>query len=114
MDSLITYPDGIDKPGVEIPTFNGFVSRIVSAVADNNIPDAERVAKILNAHFLVTSDAEEALGQTIDRIDSLAHGLELPIAAAMHVTMLKNLLPEIVRDLKKHFTEVTGSDPWSA
>jgi uncharacterized protein YlaI len=51
MDSLITYPNGTDQPGVTIPTINGFVSRVVSAVACENIPDAERVAKILNAHF---------------------------------------------------------------
>ena len=48
MSSLIIYPDGTDKPGLEIPTANGFVSRVVSAVADANIPDAERVAKTLN------------------------------------------------------------------
>lgn len=48
MSSLIIYPDGTDKPGLEIPTANAFVSRVVSAVADANIPDAERVAKTLN------------------------------------------------------------------
>ncbi len=48
MDSIVIYPDGTDKPGVEIPTENGFVARVVSAVAEMSIPDAERVAKILN------------------------------------------------------------------
>lgn len=52
MDALlIVYPDGTDKPGVEFPVANGFVARVVSAVADANIPDAEHVCAILNAHF---------------------------------------------------------------
>lgn len=51
MDTLLVYPDQDTDPemkGVEIPVFNGFVSRVVSAVAENNIPDARRVARILN------------------------------------------------------------------
>jgi hypothetical protein len=51
MDTLIVYPDGSREPGVTFPTANGFVARVVSAVAEDNIPDAERVCKILNAHF---------------------------------------------------------------
>ncbi len=49
-DVLIVYPDGTDKPGVSFKCANGFVSRVVSAVAENNIPDAERVCEILNRH----------------------------------------------------------------
>lgn len=48
---LIVYPDGTDQPGVEFRCANGFVSRAVGAVAEVNIPDAERVCAILNAHF---------------------------------------------------------------
>lgn len=48
-DVLIVYPDGTDKPGVEFKCANGFVSRVVSAVAQQNIPDAERVCQILNS-----------------------------------------------------------------
>ena len=51
MDRLIVYPDGIDQPGEEFKVANGFVSRVVSSVSDNNIPDAHRVAKILNKFF---------------------------------------------------------------
>jgi hypothetical protein len=51
MDTLIVYPEGTGEPGVSFPTANGFVARVVSAVAEDNIPDAERVCKILNAHF---------------------------------------------------------------
>lgn len=46
--TLIVYPAETHEPGVEIPVFNGFVSRVVSAVAEHNIPDAQRVATILN------------------------------------------------------------------
>jgi hypothetical protein len=51
MDSLITYANGTDQPGITIPTANGFVSRVVSAVVDQNLIDGIRVAKILNEYF---------------------------------------------------------------
>lgn len=47
MNSLVVYPDAAGP--VSIPVANGFVSRVVGWVAAENIPDAIRVAKILNA-----------------------------------------------------------------
>ena len=55
MDKLIVYPEGTDEPGVEFEVANGFVARVVAAVANNNIPDAERVAKILNKEAEIVS-----------------------------------------------------------
>ena len=53
MQSLIVYPEGSDS--ITIPVANGFVSRVVSSIANSDqmgcIPDAERVAKILNALY---------------------------------------------------------------
>jgi hypothetical protein len=46
---LIVYPDGTSAPGVEFWTANGFVQRCVSAIAAENMPDAERVCRLLNA-----------------------------------------------------------------
>jgi hypothetical protein len=57
-------------------------------------------------------DELEGLGQTIDRVDSLAHGLDLPMPPAFHVDQLKTILPEVVADLKKHFVLVAGENPW--
>ena len=49
MDKLIVYPDHNDHiDGIEIPVLNGKVSRIVSAVAQDNIPDALWLAEVLN------------------------------------------------------------------
>jgi hypothetical protein len=48
MDSLTIYPDGVGKLGLTIPTASGFVARVASAVSDENVRDAERVAKVLN------------------------------------------------------------------
>lgn len=59
----------------------------------------------------MTEEMEE-LGQAIDRLDSLAHGLQLPIHDHMHVEQLKVLLPEVVTELKAAFTKVTGQNPW--
>lgn len=63
MDSLIIYPDGTDKPGLSIPIANGFVGRVVSAVSDVNIPDAQRVAEILNRRAAPVAEVVKALEQ---------------------------------------------------
>ena len=59
----------------------------------------------------MTEDMEE-LGQAIDRADSLAHGLEIPLHDHMHVEQMKMLLPEVVAELKSGFVKVTGQNPW--
>ena len=53
-------------------------------------------------------EAQNNLGMAIDRVDNLAHGLRLPMAASFHVQQLKVLLPEVVEDLKRSFVAVTG------
>lgn len=60
----------------------------------------------------MNDEAQENLGQTIDRLDSVAHALNLAMPADFHVRQMKSLLPEIVSDLKKYFAAVTGEDPW--
>lgn len=55
---------------------------------------------------------QEALGVAIDRLDSIANGLNIPMPDAMHVTALKDILPDIVKDLKEAFTDLTGENPW--
>jgi hypothetical protein len=56
----------------------------------------------------------EDLGQAIDRVDSLAHGLNFPIHDSMHVAQLKVILPEVVAELKAAFVKVTKQNPWGA
>jgi hypothetical protein len=46
---LIVYPYGPKMPGVEFWTANGFVSRCVSAIAAENLPDAILACRLLNA-----------------------------------------------------------------
>lgn len=48
MNSITIYPHGAGQDGVTIPVKNGMVSRIVSAVGHENVPDAIWLAKILN------------------------------------------------------------------
>lgn len=57
-------------------------------------------------------DAMEILGQAIDKVDNLAHGLQLPMPGDFHVKQLKSLLPDAVRELKRGFVAVTGENPW--
>ncbi len=58
------------------------------------------------------SDKTEPLGLAIDRLDSTACGLVLPLPPSQHLAMLKEILPEIVRELKAGFVQVTGENPW--
>lgn len=54
----------------------------------------------------------EKLGQAIDKVESLACGLNLPISAEMHLEQLKKALPKLVDELKEGFIEITGENPW--
>jgi exonuclease V gamma subunit len=54
----------------------------------------------------------EKLGQAIDRVESLASGLDMPMPAEFHLQQLKKLLPEIVEELKAGFVQTTGENPW--
>ncbi|MGN7786792.1 hypothetical protein ACTJIJ_19825 [Niabella sp. 22666] len=57
-------------------------------------------------------DSEE-FGRTIDRIDNLAAGLNMPLPPQMHIDQLKKILPDISADLKKVFTEIFEENPWT-
>ena len=61
---------------------------------------------------LEMEDKFEKLGQLIDSIDSLAHGLNIPMPADFHIEKLKTILPEKVKELKELFIEITGENPW--
>ena len=57
-------------------------------------------------------DKFEKLGQLIDSIDNLSHGLNLPMPASFHVEQLKKILPDKVKELKEVYIEITGENPW--
>ena len=57
-------------------------------------------------------DEMEELGQAIDRVDFLAHGLQIPMPDSVHVSQLKVILPDVVAELKAAFVKVTGKNPW--
>jgi len=58
-------------------------------------------------------DNFEKLGQLIDSIENLAHGLNIPMPSDFHVSQLKKLLPKKVEELKAVFVEITGENPWN-
>lgn len=58
------------------------------------------------------NEAQEQLGQLIDRVDAIGHGLRIPMPAQFHVDNLKFVLPGIVVELKDVFVKVTGANPW--
>ena len=60
----------------------------------------------------MTNESKEKLGQAIDRVDNMMHALLLPLPPKMHVDSFKEILPEIVKELKESSAEVTGENPW--
>jgi len=66
----------------------------------------------MHSKFLTMEDKFEKLGQLIDSIDSLAHGLNIPMSAEFHIQQLKTILPERVKELKESFNEITGENSW--
>lgn len=54
----------------------------------------------------------EKLGQLIDRVENLQFALNLQIPAEIHLEGIKGSLPEIVKEMKESFVEITGNNPW--
>jgi hypothetical protein len=54
----------------------------------------------------------EKIGQAVDRIESLAAGLNIPLSPQMHVEQLKKILPEIAQQIKEGLIAETGQNPW--
>jgi vacuolar-type H+-ATPase subunit F/Vma7 len=62
--------------------------------------------------IFMTEESKEKLGQAIDRVDNMLHALVLPLPPQMHIDSFKSILPEIVKELKEGYSEVTGENPW--
>ncbi len=60
----------------------------------------------------ITEAQEDALGQDIDRLDNLFHATNLPMPAEFHLKQLRAALPELIEDMKDHFSDAFGLDPW--
>lgn len=58
------------------------------------------------------NEAQEQLGQLVDRLDAIGHALQIPMPAQMHVQNLKTVIPELVTEIKAAFVNVTGQNPW--
>jgi hypothetical protein len=61
----------------------------------------------------IMDDKFEKLGQLIDRIENLSFALNMPIPDNTHVQSFRESLPEIVKELKESFIEISGENPWS-
>lgn len=57
-------------------------------------------------------DAQDDLGRDIDRLDNLYHATNLPMSADFHLKQLREALPEVIEDLKKHYAAAFGENPW--
>jgi hypothetical protein len=55
---------------------------------------------------------EHTLGEAIDRVDNLAHALQLPLAPESHLQNLRVALPEAVQQLKDAYVRLFNVNPW--
>jgi hypothetical protein len=60
----------------------------------------------------MTEEQKEQWGQFIDRLENLQYALEMKIPAEMHVKQFRKEMPELVKEQKQLFIEVTGENPW--
>lgn len=58
------------------------------------------------------NEAQEQLGQLIDRVDAIGHALQIPMPPQMHVQNLKTVIPGLVTEAKAAFVSATGENPW--
>lgn len=57
--------------------------------------------------------ALEDIALQVDRIDNLLAAMSMPIDNSIHVTALKESLPEMKSKLKQAYFELGGDDVWS-
>jgi len=58
------------------------------------------------------NDNTERLGQAIDSLENIQHALSMNLPDKMHLDQMRRMVPEIVKELKESFIEVTGENPW--
>lgn len=58
------------------------------------------------------TEAQEQLGQLIDKLDHIASATLIQRPAEFHIGILRELLPALVVEFRASFVAVTGEDPW--
>lgn len=58
------------------------------------------------------NEGMDKLGQEIDRLDSVAQALSMPLPDSLHVQALRETLPALVAAPKAAFAPIAGSNPW--
>jgi hypothetical protein len=54
----------------------------------------------------------DQIAEQIDRLENLIAGLDLPMPASVHLSCLRESLPELTADLKAAFIAAGGDDYW--
>jgi len=64
------------------------------------------------SHNMGFTDDLDKIGTISDDLESLAAGLDLPIAPSFHIEQLKKILPEKVKEIRDALISATGENPW--
>lgn len=54
----------------------------------------------------------ERVGELADRIQNLLGSIMIPVEDSMHVSMMKQILPEVFQELKEIYIDETNENPW--
>lgn len=60
----------------------------------------------------MTEEQKERWGQLIDKIENLQYALQMKIPDAMHIKQFRKEIPDLVKESKDIFIEITGENPW--
>lgn len=58
-------------------------------------------------------EAKEKLGVLIDTAENLAQATQMPMPDSLHMKALRTSLPDLARNLKLAFIDITGDNPWA-
>jgi hypothetical protein len=57
-------------------------------------------------------DLVEVIGRAADSLDNMVAATDLPLSPIMHLACLKGTIKSLSEELKCHYREETGEDPW--
>lgn len=60
----------------------------------------------------MNEEAKEQLGRAIDRVDNMYHALMIPMSDEFHIEQFKQILPDIIKELKSSYEEVFEEKIW--
>ena len=62
---------------------------------------------------MTEQEIADAVGETVDRIDTLIAGLQIPISWEIRKQGMEPILQELRNNLRQAYVALSGDDPWA-